>query len=151
MAIENSRASNPARADHAGNIAVLAPRRERLAIVSTYDKLCGIAAYTRALERQLADLFDVTVFDLDQDLLRSHFHRANRLGDRQIKEICAALGGFDAVNLQLEFGILGRETRDIRRRLTWLANAAPRLSVTFHTVKRPMGFPYGDFLGESQR
>jgi glycosyltransferase involved in cell wall biosynthesis len=146
MAIENLRASNPARTDRAGNIAVLASRRERLAIVSTYDTLCGIAAYTRTLERQLADIFDVTVFDLDQDLLRSRHRRVSRLGDRHIKEICAALVGFDTVNLQLEFGILGRETRDIRRRLTWLAAAAPRLSVTFHTVKRPMGFPYGDFL-----
>ena len=84
-----------------------APRRERLAIVSTYDKLCGIAAYTRALERQLADIFDVTVFDLDQDLLRSRHPRVSRLGDRHIKEICAALADFDAVNLQLEYGMLG--------------------------------------------
>ena len=38
--------------------------RARLAVVSTYDDLCGIAAYTRSLERQLDDIFDVTVFDL---------------------------------------------------------------------------------------
>ena len=129
-----------------GNLAVFAPRRERLAIVSTYDKLCGIAAYTRALERQLADIFDVTVFDLDQDLLRSRHGRTRRLGDAHIKEICGKLSRFDAVNLQLEFGILGRETRDIRRRLAWLTTAAPRLSVTFHTVRRPEGFSYGDFF-----
>ena len=57
-------------AERAGRIAVLSPQRERLAIVSTRHKLCGIAAYTAALERQLADIFDVTVFDLDQYLLR---------------------------------------------------------------------------------
>ena len=57
-----------------------------------------------------------------------------------------ALSDFDAVNLQLEFGILGATPRDIYRRLSWLAAAAPRLSVTFHTVRRSMGFPYGDFL-----
>jgi glycosyltransferase involved in cell wall biosynthesis len=146
MAIEDLRAGEPAKADRAGNLSVLAPRRERLAIVSTYNKLCGIAAYTRALERQLANIFDVTVFDLDQDLLRSRHRRVSRLGDRRIKEICAALTSFDAVNLQLEFGILGRETRDILRRFAWLAAAAPRFSVTFHTVKRPTGFPYGDLL-----
>ncbi|HEV2185922.1 MAG TPA: hypothetical protein VGR70_01865 [Stellaceae bacterium] len=56
------------------------------------------------------------------------------------------LSRFDAVNLQLEFGILGKETRDIRRRLTWLSAAAPRLSVTFHTVRQPEGFSYGDFF-----
>lgn len=138
-------------ADHqiggrSGNLAVLAPRRARLAIVSTYDKHCGVAAYTRALERQLADVFDVTVFDLDQDLLRGRHSRMRRLGDAHVKEICAELRGFDAVNLQLEFGILGRETGDISRRLFWLSEASPRLSVTFHTVRRPAGFPYGDFL-----
>jgi glycosyltransferase involved in cell wall biosynthesis len=146
MAIENFRPDDLPKADRRGNLAVLAPRREQLAIVSTYDKLCGIAAYTRALKRQLGEIFDVTVFDLDQDLLRSPHRRVSRLGDRHIKEICTALTAFDAVNLQLEFGILGTTRGDIRRRLTWLAAAAPRLSVTFHTVKRPTGFPYADFL-----
>ena len=145
MAIERFQADDAPKTERVGSLAVLAPRRERLAIVSTYDQLCGIAAYTRALERQLGDIFDVTVFDLDQDLLRSRHRRVAQLGDRQIKDICTALSGFDAVNLQLEFGILGATTRDICRRLGWLATAAPRLSVTFHTVKRPTGFPYADF------
>ena len=146
MEIEHLRPGIAQKAERTAKLAVLSPRRERLAIVSTYDKLCGIAAYTRALEQQLADIFDVTVFDLDQDLLRSRDRRVSRLGDRHIKEICAALTGFDAVNLQLEFGILGAATADVGRRLAWLATAAPRLSVTFHTVKRPTGFPYMDLL-----
>jgi glycosyltransferase involved in cell wall biosynthesis len=145
MAIEKFRPADTPKTEHAGNLAVLAPRRERLAIISTYDQLCGVAAYTRALERQLGDIFDVTVFDLDQDLLRSRHRRVAQLGDRHIKDICAALAGFDAVNLQLEFGILGATTRDICCRLGWLAAAAPRLSVTFHTVRRPTGFPHADF------
>lgn len=28
----------------------ITPRRTRLAIISTFDELCGIAGYTRALE-----------------------------------------------------------------------------------------------------
>jgi hypothetical protein len=66
-------------AELAGNIAVLPSRRERLAIVSTRNKLCGIAAYTQALERQLADIFDIRVFDLDQYLLRSQHPRVRPL------------------------------------------------------------------------
>lgn len=128
------------------SIAVLASRRERLAIVSTRNKLCGIAAYTQALERQLADIFDITVFDLDQYLLRSRHQRVRALGNRHIKEICQAIAGFDAVNLQLEFGTLGHSTSDIYRRLGWLVAAAPRLSVTFHTLKRPPIFSWTDFL-----
>jgi glycosyltransferase involved in cell wall biosynthesis len=146
MAIEKFLPGDTAKAERSGSLAVITPRRERLAIVSTYDKLCGIAAYTRALERQLAEIFDVTVFDLDQDLLRSRHRRVSRLGDRHIKEICAELAHFDAVNVQLEYGILGAAASDISRRLAWLAAAAPRLSVTFHTVKRPRHFPYADFL-----
>lgn len=146
MAISESRPGNAALPEQTGSLAVLAPRRERLAIISTRDKLCGIAAYTAALERQLAELFDVTVFDLDQDLLRGPHPRVRRLGDAHIKEICGALAGFDAVNLQFEYGTLGRSTKEICRRFAWLAEAAPRLSVTFHTLKRPTVLPQGDLL-----
>jgi hypothetical protein len=140
-------AGPPVASDADGGVAVLATRRERLAIVSTRNKLCGIAAYTQALERQLADIFDITVFDLDQYLLRSHHPRVRALGNRHIKEICRAIAGFDAVNLQLEYGTLGRSTKDIHRRFRWLVAAAPRLSVTFHSLKRPPIFPWADFLG----
>ena len=67
----------------------------------------------RALQRQLGDVFDVTVFDLDQYLLRSPHRRVRKLGDRHIKDICRAIRRFDAVNLQLEYGTLGRYGRDI--------------------------------------
>jgi glycosyltransferase involved in cell wall biosynthesis len=128
----------------AGRLAVLSSQRERLAIVSTRNKLCGIASYTHALEHHLGGLFDITVFDLDQYLLRTPHARLRRLGYRHIKEICAELKHFDAVSLQLEFGTLGCEAGDITRRLRWLVRAAPRLSVTFHTLIRPPAFPFLD-------
>jgi len=115
-------------------------RRERLAIVSTRSKLCGIAAYTAAVQRQLGEAFDVTVFDLNQYLLRKTHKRVRRLADRHIKEICGALRHFDAVNIQLEHGTLGRDTADSDRRLGWLVAAAPRVSVTFHTMQQPPSF-----------
>ena len=110
---------------------------ERVAIVSTGSTLCGIAAYTEALRRQLSDAFDITVFELDEYLLRSPHHRVRKLADRHIKEICDAIRHFDVVNLQLEHGTLGRYGRDIYRRFCWLTAAAPRLSVTFHTLLMP--------------
>jgi hypothetical protein len=136
----------PAIPETAGNIAMRAPRRERLAIVSTRNKLCGIAAYTQTLERHLATVFDVCVFDLDQYLLRSRHPRVRALADSHIKDICHEISDFDAVNLQLEFGTLGRSAKDICRRFSWLVSAAPRLSVTFHTFKRPPIFPFADFF-----
>jgi hypothetical protein len=93
------RSSPSAYPHHVGTATASPSRRETLAIVSTRSKLCGIAAYTAALRRQLNEAFDVTVFDLDQYLLRSTHRRVRRLGDRHIKEISRALAGFDAVNL----------------------------------------------------
>jgi hypothetical protein len=123
-----------------GQLAMVPPRRESLAIVSTRSKLCGIAAYTTALRRQLGDAFDITVFDLDQYLMRNGHRRVRKLADRRIKEICRALRRFDAVNLQLEYGTLGRNGKDIHRRFCWLTDAAPRLSVSFHTLLMPPVF-----------
>jgi glycosyltransferase involved in cell wall biosynthesis len=122
--------------------------RKRLALVSTYDDLCGIAAYTRSLERQLSEIFDVTVFDLDQYLLRSTHARVRKFADRHIQDICRAIRDFDTVNLQLEHGTLGRGCRDIHRRFSWILRAAPRLSVTFHTVFQCDAFDYQEYFRE---
>jgi glycosyltransferase involved in cell wall biosynthesis len=146
VAVHEFRVSDPYPRKTSASIAVLAPQRGRLAIVSTRNKLCGIAAYTKALERQLADLFDITVFDLDQYLLRGRHPRVRTLGDRHIKEICRELAAFDVVSLQIEFGTLGDAPKDIERRFRWLVTAAPRLSVTFHSLNRPPVFPLADFL-----
>src|SRR6266446_6856289 len=123
-----------------GQLATAPSRKERLAIVSSESRLCGIAAYAAALRRQLSDAFDITVFDLDQYLLRSPHRRVRKLADRHVKEICNAIRHFDVVNLQLEHGTLGRYSRDIFRRFCWLTAAAPRLSVTFHTLLMPPHF-----------
>jgi glycosyltransferase involved in cell wall biosynthesis len=121
-------------------------RRETLAIVSTGSRLCGIAAYTTALKRQLGDAFDITVFDLDQYLMRSPDSRVRKVADRQVMDICRAIGHFDVVNLQLEHGTLGRNGRDIFQRFRWLTDAASRLSVTFHTLPLPPNFDTIAFL-----
>jgi glycosyltransferase involved in cell wall biosynthesis len=110
------------------------PGKVRLAIISTYDELCGIAGYTRALERQLRSQAHVTVFDLDQYLLRSPHARVQKLADSHIRDIAEQLQAFDSVNIQLEYGTLGRTSRQIIRRLRRLVAAAPAVSITFHTV-----------------
>jgi glycosyltransferase involved in cell wall biosynthesis len=129
-----------------GQLATPPTRKESLAIVSAGGRLCGIAAYTAALQRQLSDAFDITVFDLDQYLLRSPHRRVRKLADRHVKEICDAIRRFDVVNLQLEHGTLGRYGRDIYRRFCWLIEAAPRLSVTFHTLMMPPHFDATGFV-----
>ena len=122
--------------------------RKRFALISTYDELCGIAAYTRSLEKQLGDAFDVTVFDLDQYLLRNSHGRVRKFGDKHIQDICRAIRDYDAVNLQLEHGTLGRSCHDIHRRFTWILRSAPRLSVTFHTIFQCEAFDFREFINE---
>lgn len=109
-------------------------RPMRIAIVSTYDELCGIAGYTRALEQQLRPHADIRVFDLDQYLLRSPHARVQRLADKHILAIAEQLRDFDSVNIQLEYGTLGRTYRQILRRFRRLVSASRNVSVTFHTV-----------------
>src|SRR6266852_2289895 len=146
MTMPALRSSTSLNSEGFGQRATAPPRRESLAIVSTGSRLCGIAAYTAALQRQLGDAFDITVFDLDQYLLRSSHRRVRKLADRHIKEICDAIRAFDVVNLQLEHGTLGRHGRDIYRRFCWLTAAAPRLSVTFHTLLMPPHFDATGFV-----
>lgn len=109
-------------------------RRPRLAIVSTYDDLCGIAGYTRAIEKQLRSHVDLTVFDLDQYFLRGFNRHVQARGDCHIKEIASHLPEFDSVNIQLEHGTLGQSPYKVLQRFGTLARSARALSVTFHTV-----------------
>jgi glycosyltransferase involved in cell wall biosynthesis len=146
MTMSAFRSPTSLRPEGFGRLATAPSRKESLAIVSTASRLCGIGAYTAALRRQLSDAFDITVFDLDQYLLRSPHRRVRKLADRHIKDICEAIRRFDVVNLQLEHGTLGRNGRDIYRRFCWLTAAAPRLSVTFHTLLMPPNFDAARFL-----
>ena len=110
------------------------PPSAKLALITPWNELCGIAAYSRYLKSALDPDFDIDIFELDDFILRSDHPRLRMRGDRLIKEYARRLGGYDAVNLQLEFGTLGLTARDIYRRLSWLIRAAPALTVTFHTV-----------------
>jgi glycosyltransferase involved in cell wall biosynthesis len=120
-------------------------RKPRLLVVSTYDDLCGIAGYTRCLVQQLDKHFDVEVFDLDQFFMRSTHRKVRKLADQMIKDLIARVGDFHSVNIQLEHGTLGHAKFDILRRFAWIARAAPRLSVTFHTIVPPTPFPVWQF------
>src|SRR5437588_13132006 len=58
--------------------------RTRLAIISTYDDLCGIAAYTTSLIRQLRDNFAIYVFDLNHYFLLHRYHHVRHFRDENI-------------------------------------------------------------------
>ena len=115
--------------------------RPKLAIISTYNELCGIAAYTERLERYLTDDFEVEVIALDQSILRSDAPRRMKLAEAHIRDICEQLKGFDAVNIQYEPGTLGPTGGIAYRRFKRFVRASRSLSVTFHTFAHSGGFP----------
>lgn len=108
--------------------------KKKLAIISTFDDLCGIASYTRRIVRQLEDIYDITVFDLDQFIFRATSKRISDLADKEVERICGLLPEFHAVNIQLEHGTIGSKPDEIMARLLKFCRAAPRLSITFHTI-----------------
>lgn len=116
-------------------------RRPKLAIISSYTKFCGIAAYTRRLERYLADSFDIEVLELDQELLRKDTPRRMKLADQHIDAMCGRLAEFDEVNIQWEPGTLGPNAKIAFKRLKKLVKASPNVSHTFHTFEPDESLP----------
>lgn len=109
--------------------------KQKLAIVSTFDDLCGIASYTKAIVEQLSPYYEIKVFDLDQFLLSNIKSDIVKLANQDIDNICKEIArDFDVVNIQLEHGTLGKKPNIIFKRLKKIILASPKLCITFHTV-----------------
>ncbi|OYW19362.1 MAG: hypothetical protein B7Z52_03685, partial [Burkholderiales bacterium 12-64-5] len=67
------------------------------------------------------------------------------------KKIALRLREFDSVNIQLEYGTLGRTQSQILRRFRWLVRAAPAVSVTFHTILDEIWMPLQEVMGRLKR
>jgi glycosyltransferase involved in cell wall biosynthesis len=112
----------------------MTPAKPRLAVISTFDDLCGIAGYTKPIVKLLEEHFDVTVFDLDQFIFKSKSPAVQRMAENELTSFCKTLAGFDAVNLQLEHGTLGNTAKSILRRLKLIVRHSRNITITFHTM-----------------
>lgn len=104
-------------------------KKERLAIVSSYDELCGNASYTKAIANELAQYYDVTVVGLNVELLQKG---EGPSGEAHIREICEKLQSFDCVNIQFEAGLFGSDLSLIYKRFISIAKASKRFVLTMH-------------------
>jgi glycosyltransferase involved in cell wall biosynthesis len=109
-------------------------RQNKLAIVCSYDELCGNATYAHALREEFSKIVDVDVLGLDLMSLQKKGAFVESIGDRHIKELASRLKHYDYVNIQFEAGLYGPRTDDIFRRFKILAEAAPNLVVTMHRL-----------------
>lgn len=107
---------------------------KRLAIVSSYNDLCGNATYTEVIRRGLSEFYEVDVLSLNVRLLNNTNKRMRVLGDKHIKDMCSRLHKYDYVNIQFEAGLYGGFPSDILRRVKWLIDSSSNVLITMHRV-----------------
>lgn len=120
--------------------------KEKLAIVSSYNDLCGNASYTKALCDSLSKHYIVTVIPLNVDLLRKG---DSKLVWNHVKAICKQLETFDCVNIQFEAGLFGSNLSSMMKNFFAIAKASKRLVLTMHRVHGKEIYPGIIFLGKT--
>ncbi len=112
--------------------------KEKLAILSSYNELCGNASYTKALADGLSLHYDVTVVSLNVDLLRRGDSKVARM---HIKEICEELSKFDCVNIQFEAGLFGADLKSMKKRFFTIIKSCKRVMLTMHRYQAHDKYP----------
>lgn len=120
--------------------------RRKLAIVSTFDRLCGIAYYTKSLTQQIGGHYDIDVLQLDTTLLRARDPDSQRQGDAHIQALAARLTQYEVVNVHVEHSMYGVGRDTIFRRLRWICEAAPALCLTIHWLVPPASISFDALL-----
>lgn len=115
----------------------LPARRKRLAIVSSYNELCGNATYTHVLAEAFRAHYDVDIIPLNVRLLRHTEPRVAALGDAHIREMARKLSTYDYVNIQFEAGLFGVTPAVILHRTKMLLGACANAIVTMHRIDTP--------------
>lgn len=111
---------------------------KKMAIISSYNDLCGNAAYAVVLKREFAKYYDVSVLGLDVNLLSQGNRELKKAADDHIEDLAKQVKQFDYVNIQFEAGLLGRDPYTVFKRFKKLADAAKNLVITLHRFDPPL-------------
>jgi glycosyltransferase involved in cell wall biosynthesis len=120
--------------------------KAKLAIISSYDELCGNASYTKALADALSEYYDVSVISLNVELLREGSSKAVLL---HVREICEKVKSFDCVNIQFESGLFGTLPKDAKKTFFPIAESCKNLVITMHRYDPKMKYPRARVLLKS--
>lgn len=114
--------------------------KKRLAIISSYNELCGNATYTEVLRKEFSNHYEVDVLALNVGLLNSNRKQIRRLAEAHIEDLAEKIKEYDYVNIQFEAGLFGIYRGNILKRLLKLVVASKNLVVTMHRVDFPESF-----------
>ncbi|NGX56470.1 MAG: hypothetical protein K1060chlam5_00713 [Candidatus Anoxychlamydiales bacterium] len=121
-------------------------KKKSLAIISTYNNLCGNATYTQALEKEFSNFYNVKIFQIDPLLLRSNSSNDLKLGNELIKVIANNIRNYDYVNIQFELSLFGLKKTVIVKRIKKLLNSSKKTIITFHNVETKKSFFTKEFI-----
>lgn len=107
---------------------------KKMAIVSSYNELCGNATYTEVLRKEFGKYYNVEVLGLKTNILASNKRNLEKIADKHIDELAHRLKQYDYVNIQFEAGLYGNSRRIILRRIKKLIASCDNLVFTMHRV-----------------
>lgn len=102
---------------------------KKIGVVSSFDVLCGNAAYSQALVSGMRQAgHDVMSIDIPVELQKTH----NR---QDITSILQQVRDCDAINIQMELSLYGPTPRSCAKLLKRIIRNAKTLSITMHRVE----------------
>lgn len=107
----------------------------KLAILSSYNELCGNASYTKSLEENLKSSFDVEIISVNVSLLRSG---SKKMQNAHLHNISQKLKSFDYVNIQFEGGLFGSTPSNIFRNFKIITKLNKNIIITMHRIDTPV-------------
>lgn len=121
--------------------------RPKVAILSTWNEICGIAHFTKGIKEELEKDYDVEVLPTPRMILGNAKDSAEK---EAAENYCRYLGGrvkeFDHVNIQFEPGIFASDMMTAMRRFKIVTKNAKSLSITWHYLGRRKATSRTEFL-----
>ena len=112
--------------------------KKKLAIISSYNTMCGHASYTHVLKEALSEYYETDIIPINYKLLSNAHPTARKLHAKYLQEVAEKLKKYDCVNIQFEAGLYGYNMATACNNVALLIKSSRSLLVTIH---RPV--PYG--------
>lgn len=110
----------------------------KVAIVSSYQRDCGVSQYVEHLEQPLRNLIDdLEILALPVDLLRSGGPTSTEMAQSALADILRRIAVADVVVLEFEPGLFGKTRGRVWLTVKAILAASKRVVITYHTAPTP--------------